>query len=115
MNHSSSVIASIRATHKAIIIAKPVDKIISQPTTKTTSILEQQLAQAAGAVTTHLWGGLSRCIALVLTKLEFWAGTGVTTTVVTCQAKPALVHPLINTNTTHYERMVKQELQKLPI
>ena len=34
---------------------KQVDKIVSEPTTKTTNILEQQLAQAAGAVPANQW------------------------------------------------------------
>ena len=44
MNHSLSIGASIHATCEAIVMAKLVDKIISQPTTETTDLLEQQLA-----------------------------------------------------------------------
>ena len=112
MNHSSSVGVSIRATYGAIIIAKPVDIILGQPITKTTNILEQQLAQVAGAVPTHHWGGDSGCITLVLAEAEFWEATGVVLAVVDRQAKPTLVHPDHNVNSTHYKKMVKQEKQK---
>ena len=88
MKHSSSDGASIHTTYKTIIISKAVDKIIGQPTTKTTHLLEQQLTQAAGAVTTHQWGGVSGCITLVLARAGFHVATGVTTAVVTHQTKP---------------------------
>ena len=103
MNHSSLVGASICTTCEAIIMARPVDKIIIQSTTKTTNLLEQQLTQAAGVVTINQWGGRHGFIALVLPEDENQVITGINTSTVNCQAKPALLHPGININTTHYE------------
>ena len=74
-------------------MAEPFDKIIGQLTTKTTNLLEQQLAQAAGTVPTNQWGGTSGCNALVLTKEAFREATGNKTAVVNHPLKPALVHP----------------------
>ena len=68
MNHSALVGASIHATCEAIIMAKPANKIIGQPTT---NLLEKQLAQAAGAVTTNQLGGLFGCIALALPEADY--------------------------------------------
>ena len=112
MNHSSSVGASIHATCEAIIMAKPVDNIVGQLTTRTMDLLEQQLAQAAGAVPTNQWGGTSGCTALVLTKEPSREATGITNGVANIQAKPALIHPRITKDSLVYERMVKQEEQK---
>ena len=53
MNHSLSDGASIHAKCEAIIVEKPVSKMVGQPTTESTDLLEQQLAQAAGAVPTN--------------------------------------------------------------
>ena len=100
MNHSPSVGASIRKTCEAIIMAKPVDIITGKPTTETTNLLEHQLSQADGAVTNNRWGGL---------KVDYQVVTGVGTATVSREAKAALVNPSVNTNTTHYERMVKQK------
>ena len=105
MEHSSLIGTSIHATCEAIIMAKTVDKNIGKPTT---DLGEQQLTQVAGAVMKNQSGGLSGCVALVLIKPELWVVTaGVTTAVVTRQAKPALVYIYIDTNTSHDERMVK--------
>ena len=73
-------------------MAKPVDKIIGQPTTKTIDILEQQLTQAADTVTTNQLGGTSGYITLVLAKESFREATGITGGVVDQQVKPALIH-----------------------
>ena len=91
MNHSSSTRASIHVTCEAIIMAKPVEKMFVQPTTKSTDLLEQQLAQAAGAVPTSQWGGTSGCLALVLKQEPFKDTTGLNDKV-NRQVKPALVH-----------------------
>ena len=93
-------------------MAEPVDKIIGQLTTKTTNLLEQQLAQAAGTVPTNQWGGTLGCNALVLTKEAFREATGNTTAFVNRQAKPALMHPGINKDSMVYKRIVNQEKQK---
>ena len=112
MNHSSSVGASIPTTCEAIIMSKPVDKIIGQPTTKTTDILEQQLAQAAGAIPTNQWGGTLGCITLVLNQESFRETIGILDGKVDRQAKLALVHSGINRDYTPYDRMAKHEDQK---
>ena len=78
MNHSSSVGASIHTTCEAIIMAKPFDKMVAHPTTESTYLLEQQLAEAAGAVATNKWGGTSGCLALVLKQEPFKDATGLT-------------------------------------
>ena len=112
MNHSSSVGASIHATCEAIVMAEPVDKILGQPTTKTTDILEQQLPQSAGALPTNQWGITSGCIVLVLNQESFRDATGILDGKVKRQPKSALLHPGINKDSTPYNRMVKQEEQK---
>ena len=71
MSQSSSAGASIHATCEAIIMAKPVDKMVAELITESTDLLEQQLAQAAGAVETHQWGRTSGCFALVLKQEAF--------------------------------------------
>ena len=47
-----------------------------------------------------------------LPKKDFWIITGIIIATVGRQAKLASVHPGIGANTTHYERVMKQEAQK---
>ena len=114
MSHSSSVRASIHATCEAIIMAKPVNKMVSQPTTESTNLLEQQLAQAASAVTTSQWGGTSGYLALVLKQEPFKDATGLNDKV-DRQVKPALVHKDITEDSTVYDKLMKQKEQKATI
>ena len=93
-------------------MAKPVDKMVGQTTTKSTDLLEQQLAQVAGAIPKNQWGETSGCITLVLNKAAFREATGITDGVVNSQVNPLLEHPGINKDSTMYNIMVKQEEPK---
>ena len=92
-------------------MAKPVDKMVGQPTTEFTNLLEQQLAQAADNVATNQWGGTSGCLALVLKQEPFKDATELSNRVYR-QTQPALVHKDINKGSMLYKRMVEQEEQK---
>ena len=91
---------------------KCVGNIIGQPTTKITNILEHQLAQAVGAVSTYQWGGMSCCIALVLNEEPFREAIGSTSITVDRQFKPPVIHPSIDKYSRAYGRLVNQEAQK---
>ena len=89
-------------------MAKPVNKMVGQPTTESTDLLGQQLSQAAGAVATNQWGRTSGCLALVLEHEPFKDAT-VLTNKVDGQTKPALVHKDTNKDSTAFDKLMKQE------
>ena len=88
--------------------------MISQPTTESTDLLEQQLAQAADGVTTSQWGRTSGYLDLLLEQELFKDATGLNDKVDRL-VKPALVHKDITKDSTAYIRLMKQEEQKATI
>ena len=54
-----------------IMVAKPLNIIVGQPTTESMDRMMEQLAQMVAPVKTTAWGGLHGSLALVLDDTEY--------------------------------------------
>jgi hypothetical protein len=57
MNYTSVVGLSIHQTVSLIMLAKPLDVIFGQPTTKSMNKIMEQKAQMVAPIKTTAWGG----------------------------------------------------------
>ncbi len=73
MNYSSATGLSIHQTVALIMLAKPLDVIISQPTTKSMDRMMEQMAQMVAPVKITAWGDLHGSLAFVLNDAVPWS------------------------------------------
>jgi hypothetical protein len=66
MNYTSATGSSIHQTASLIMVAKPLDIIIAQPTTETMNKMVEQMAQMVAPVKTTAWGGCHGSGALII-------------------------------------------------
>ncbi len=95
-----------------IMSAKPLDVIVSQPTTKSMDRMTEQIAQVVAPVKTTIWGGLHGSLVLVLDDADY---AMVTKNIVTSAAplcKPTTTNSKINKLSTPYEILTLQEEMK---
>jgi hypothetical protein len=71
MNYSSATGSSVHQTVTLILSAKPLDGIVSQPTTKSMDRMTEQNAQMIAPVKTTALGGLHGSLALVLNDADY--------------------------------------------
>ena len=71
MNYSLTGGTSVHGTVNLIMVAKPLDITVGQPTTKSMDQMMEQLAQMVTPVKTTAWGGLHGSLALVLNVTEY--------------------------------------------
>jgi hypothetical protein len=57
MNYTLAVGSSVHQTVSLIMLAKPLDVIVGQPTTKSMNKMTEQMAQMVTLVKTTAWGG----------------------------------------------------------
>jgi hypothetical protein len=71
MNYSSVTGLSVHQTVALIMLAKPLDAIVGQPTTESMDRMTEQIAQMVAPVKTTAWGGLHGSLALVLDDADY--------------------------------------------
>jgi hypothetical protein len=96
MNYSSATGLSIHQTVALIMLGKPLEVIVGQPTTKSMDRMTEQIVQMVAPVKTTAWGGLHGSLALVLDDADY---ATVTKNIVTLAAplfKPTMINLKIN-------------------
>jgi hypothetical protein len=71
MNYTSVTGSSVHQTVSLIMVAKPLDIIVGQPTTDTMNKMIEQMAQMIAPVKTTTWGGHHGSLALVLNDMDY--------------------------------------------
>ncbi len=94
------------------MLAKPLDIIVGQPTTKSLDRMMQQIAQMVAPVKTTAWGSLHGSLALVLDDLDYAMVTKNITPSLAPLSKPTTINPKINKLSTPYEILTLQEEMK---
>jgi hypothetical protein len=113
MNYSSATGSSIHQTVAVIMLAKPLNVIFGQPTTKSMDRMSKQMAQMVALVKTTAWGGLHVSLALVLDDADYAMVTKNIITLAASLSKPTKINPKINKLFTPYEILTLQEEMKL--
>jgi hypothetical protein len=71
MNYSSAGGSSVHVTVNLIMVAKPLDTIIGQPTTKSMDQMMDLMAQMVAPNKITAWGRLHGSLALVLDDVDY--------------------------------------------
>ncbi len=71
MNYSSAGGLSVHATVNLIMVAKLLDTIVGQSTTKSMDRMTEQMAQMVAPIKTTAWGRLHGSLALVLDDIDY--------------------------------------------
>jgi hypothetical protein len=96
------------------MLAKLLDKVVGQPTTKSMDRMTEQIAQMVAPVKTTAWGGLHESLALVLDAADYATVTKNIITLAAPLSKPTRINPKINKLSTPYEILTLQEETKTP-
>jgi hypothetical protein len=99
MNYSSAGGLSVHATVNLIMVAKLLNTIVGQPTTKSMDGMMEQMAQMVAPVKTTAWGGLHGSLALVLDNVNYATVTRQAVTSTNRLVQPLAVNPAIKDNT----------------
>ncbi len=70
MNYSSATGSSVHQTVTLIMLAKLINIIVGQTTTKSMDGMTEQVAQMVAPVKTTAWGGLHGSLALILDEAD---------------------------------------------
>jgi hypothetical protein len=111
MSYSSATGSSVHQMVALIMLAKLLDVIIGQPTTKSMDRTTEQIAQMVAPVKTTAWGGHGS-LALVLNDMDYATVTKNIVTLVAPLSKPTTINPKINKLSTPYEILTLQEEMK---
>jgi hypothetical protein len=112
MNYSSASGSSIHATVSLIMVAKPLDVIVGQPTTVSMDKMMEQMAQMVAPVKTTAWGGLHGSLALVLDNANYEIIMKAVVKSTMHLGQPALVNPKINDTTSQLNLLTLQAKTK---
>jgi hypothetical protein len=98
-----------------IMLEKPLDVIVGQPTTKSMDRMTEQIAQMVAPVKTTAWGGLHGSLTLVLDDADYATVTKniVTSAAVAPLSKQTTMDPKIDVLSTPYEILTPQEEMKI--
>ncbi len=95
-----------------IMVAKPLEVIVGQPTTKSTDRIMEQMAPMVAPVKTTAWGGLHCSLAFILDGTVYAMVTKNTVTSTAPLDKPKSINPNINKNSNQYKILTLQEVMK---
>jgi hypothetical protein len=112
MNFSLATGSSVHQTVALIMLAKPLDVIVGQPTTDSMDRMIEQMAQMVASVKTTAWGGLHGSLALVLDEADYATVTKNIFTLSAPLTKPTTINPKINELSNPYEILTLQEEMK---
>jgi hypothetical protein len=103
MNYSSAGGLSIHMTVNLIMVAKLLDTIVGQPTTKSIDRMLGQMVQMVAPVKTTAWGGLHGSLALVLDDVDYATVTRRAVTSTARLVQPPAVNLAIGEDTPQRE------------
>jgi hypothetical protein len=112
MNFSLATGSSIHQTGALIMSAKPLNVIISQPTTNSMDRMMEQMAQIVAPVKTTAWVGLHGSLALILVDADYATVTKNIVILLVPLIKPTMINPRINKQSNPYEILTLQEEMK---
>ncbi len=112
MNYSSATGSSVHQMGARIMLAKPLNVIVGQPTTKSMDRMMEQMAQMVAPVKTTAWGGLDGSLALVLDDADYATVTKNIVTLAAPLSKPTMINPKINDLSNPYVILTLQEEMK---
>jgi hypothetical protein len=112
MNYSSARGLSVHVTVNLIMVAKPLDTIVGQPTTKSMDRMMEKMAKMVTSVKTTAWGGLHGSLALVLNDLDYATVTCWAVTLTAHLIQPPVVNPAIEDNTLQRKLLHLQAAMK---
>jgi hypothetical protein len=95
-----------------IMLAKPLDVIVSQPTTKSMDRMMEQMAQMVAPVKTIAWRGLHGSLALVFDDTDYATVTKNIVTLAAPLSKPTKINLNINKLSNPYVMLTLQEEMK---
>jgi hypothetical protein len=81
----------VHQTVAFIMLAKPLDVIVGQPTTESMDRMTEQMAQMIAPVKTTAWGGLHGSLALILDDMDYATATKNIFTLVALLSKPTTI------------------------
>jgi hypothetical protein len=108
MNFSLAMGAFVNHKVTLIMLAKPLDVIVGQPTTKSMDRMTEQMAQMVAPVKTPPWGGLHGSLALVLNDVDYATVAKDIFTLLAPLIKPITINPKINKQSNPYEILTLQ-------
>jgi hypothetical protein len=103
MNYSSAKGLSVHMTVNLIMVAKLLNTITGQPTTKSMDRMTEQMAQMVAPVKTTAWGGLHGSLALFLDDVNYTTIIHQTVTLTAPLVQPPVVNPAIEDNTPQHK------------
>jgi hypothetical protein len=103
MNYSSASGSSVHAMVNLIMVAKPLDVIVGQPTTASMDKMTEQMAQMVTPVKTTAWGGLHVSLAIILDDADYEIIMKAVVKSTMRLGQPASVNPKINDTTTQLD------------
>jgi hypothetical protein len=98
-NYSSAGGLSVCATFNLIVVAKPLNTIVGQPTTESMYRTTEQMVQMVALVKTIAWGELHGSLTLVLYDVDYTTVTRHAVTLTNCLVQLPAVNPAIEDNT----------------
>jgi hypothetical protein len=108
MNYTSASGLSIHQMVSLIMLAKPLNVIAGQPTTKSMDKMTEQMAQIVAPVKTTAWGGWHGLLALVLDYTGYKSITKLTTQTTALVIQPDAVNQGITNQSTPLEILALQ-------
>jgi hypothetical protein len=112
MNYSSATGLSIHQRFALIMLAKQLDVIVGQPTTKSMDRMMEQIAQMIAPVKTTTWCGLHGSLVLVLDDADYATVTKNIITLAAPLSKPTTINQKIIKLSTPYDILTLQEEMK---
>jgi hypothetical protein len=103
MNYSSAGGLSIHVEVNLIMVAKPLNTIVGQPTTKSMDWITKQMAQMVALIKTTAWGVLHGSLVLVLDDVNYATVTCQAVTLTTRLVQPPVVNPAIEDDTPQHK------------
>ncbi len=100
---------SVHQTVALIMAAKPLDVIISQPTTDSMDRMTKQMAQMVAPVKTTTWGGLHGSLAFVVNNTDYAMVTKNIVTLLAPHNKPTTINSRVNKQSNPYEILTLQQ------
>ncbi len=94
------------------MLAKQLNVIVGQPTTKSIDRMTEQMAQMVAPVKNTAWGGLHGSLALILDDMDCATGTKNIVSLLAPLSKPTTLNPKINKLSNPYYFLTLQEEMK---
>jgi hypothetical protein len=112
MKYTLATGSSIHQVVSIIMVAKPLNVIIGQPTTETMNKMVEQMAQMVAPVKTTAWGGCHGSLVLVLNDADYSSITKVCTTSTTPVTQLDAINKGITATSTPLKILTFQEETK---